>query len=211
MLACTSIYIIYSSFKRTLCAQYYRCAKDKKVLFVKKSVLWRGRKNLDIWIVLQQPSLMLSPSDWVTNMRGRTDGQDKRLYLFHYFVPPHFPRSPSRDPEIDCDASCWRMSQFRNCIWGTREGRSLLEWPWMSRVCEAAIWKTQIKGWKQHFVFCHERRANANSLLFIKAQITVRHNSSDVLLRFRTTSAPPTALPWLIAGALPPLPNPAQH
>lgn len=59
----------------------------------------------------------------------------------------------------------------------------------------AATCEAQCKGWKPHFVFCHERRANTNSLLLIKPQITAWHNSSDAV-HIQHVSPPPTVHRW---------------
>lgn len=74
---------------------------------------------------------------------------------------------------------------FKNASVGRRRGKDLLEWLWVMCVCMcmAAIWKTQIKARKQHFVFCHEQRANTNSLFFLKPQITFWHSSPGVVLQ----------------------------
>lgn len=107
-------------------------------------------------------------------MWGRTDGEDKRL-LIPLFRASSF--SPVLLPVTRKSISVRHVDgclNSRNACGGRRRGKDLAVsgCEWCMCVCTAAIWKTQIKAWKQRFVFCHERRANANSLLFLNPQIT---------------------------------------
>lgn len=128
---------------------------------LKDAVLWRIRKTLDI-----RHSTSVAFTDVesfkLSDKRAREDrwGRQETTYssILCLLI---FSRSPSRDPEIDRSASRWRMSPFQKCIWRTQEGESLVAVA-VSDVSVHDLWKTQIKAWKQHFVFCHERRVNTN-------------------------------------------------
>lgn len=135
------------------------------------------------------------------NLWGRTDGRDKRLYLFHYFLSPHFPRSPSCDPEIDRSASRWRMSQFRKCIWRTKD---LLEWPWVKCVCTAATSKAK-QRMEVALCFLSQAKSQYKLITLYKTTnhpLTQKLSCSAAVWHIQCISMPS---PRPTAGALPPL------
>lgn len=176
---------------------------------LKDAVLWRIQKTLDI---RHSSSVAFTDveSFKLSDKRAREDrwGRQETTYssILCLLI---FSRSPSHDPEIDRSASRWRMSQFQKCIWRTQEGESLVAVA-VSDVSVHDLWKTQIKAWKQHFVFCHERRVNTNSSLFLKPQISFWHSSPGVVLQISPSrmSGPTPGPPHL---AVAPLANPAQQ
>lgn len=129
-----------------------------------------------------------------------------RDYYSAIFCLLIFSRSPSRDPEIDrsalTDVSIPKM--HLEDVGGGKTCWSGCEW--CVCVFTAVIWKTPIKAWKQHFVFCHERRAITNSLLFSKPQITFLTEQPGC---FPGPTRPPGWGPLL--ECLPPLENPARQ
>lgn len=204
--SCTSLLFQFQLqrfyYFKTLCARNYgysRCATDKPVTGRSSEgpVLWRIRKTLDI-----RHSTSVAFTDVesfkLSDKRAREDrwGRQETTYssILCLLI---FSRSPSRDPEIDRSASRWRMSQFQKCIWRTQEGESLVAVT-VSDVSVHDLWKTQIKAWKQHFVFCHERRVNTNSSLFLKPQISFWHSSPGVVPQISPSRTlgptPPTSL-----------------
>lgn len=122
----------FSYFKRTLCAQYYgysSCPTDKLVAGSSSEGRCPVENPENSEHLSQQPfgglcRHRILQTEWQTCEGGQMGKTTD--YLFQYFVPPHFPCSPSRDPEINRSASRWRMSQFQECIWKTQEGERLV-------------------------------------------------------------------------------------
>lgn len=180
--------------KERSCVCYHgHCIKDKPgsgQFSVWRALYWRGEEDSRHLNSLLAAWRRILQIEWQTCNGGQMSKTRDSTYftilclLISSVLLPVTPKSIAArhvDGCLNSENASGGHGRGRTCWSGREWGVCLCA---CVRVRAAAIWKTQIKGWKQHFVFCQEWRSNTNSLLFIKPQITIWHSSLDVELQY---------------------------